>query len=91
MHVFAGVAANLLLTSFYAGQKKIPTKTLSQLREVTEPNIAPPVCFTWPFAVLLSKKFQQTRYFHNPPAVWPVNREGMLSWRYQAKALIEPQ
>jgi hypothetical protein len=84
MHVFAGVPAILLLTSFYAGQKKMPTQTLSQLREVTEPNMAPPVCFTWPFAVLCSENFQQIRYFHNSLAVWPMNQEGMFSRRYQA-------
>ncbi len=43
------------------GPEKDTDKTLSQLREATEPNIAPPVCFTWPFAVLLSKKFQQNK------------------------------
>jgi hypothetical protein len=85
MHVFAGVPAILLLTSFYAGQKKMPTQTLSQCeREVTEPNMAPPVCFTWPFAVLCSENFQQIRYFHNSLAVWPMNQEGMFSRRYQA-------
>ncbi len=88
MHVFAGVVAILLLTRFYEGQKRCRQKPQSIARGDGTQHTAPGMLRV-ALCCLIEQKFQQTRYFHNPPAVWPVNLEGMLSWRYQAKALTD--